>query len=147
MKRVDIDVEGTTVALWESGEGRPLVAIHGVPVDHHSVVGYMERAIGARDGWRRIYPDLPGFGETPLGEVEPSADHLLRALAELIEKITGPDEAVSLVGYSYGGYLALGLTALMPERVAGICHERSFAAIFMNNPGYANSTRRWESSA
>ena len=58
-------------------------------------------------GWRRIYVDLPGHGDS-VGNVERAgADDLVNALALVVRELGGERPAV--VGYSYGGYLAQGL--------------------------------------
>jgi pimeloyl-ACP methyl ester carboxylesterase len=46
------------------GEGRPLLALHGMPLDHRSMVAAIEPLFRRRKGWRRIYPDLPWMGRT-----------------------------------------------------------------------------------
>ena len=44
----------------EHGSGVPLVALHGAGVDHREIEAAVEAVVPA--GYRRIYPDLPGWG-------------------------------------------------------------------------------------
>ena len=60
-------------------------------------------------GLRVLTPDLPGFGGT-----EGTMESLPEAARGLLEQL--PDEPLSLVGLSMGGYLALELLAQAPER-------------------------------
>ena len=49
----------------EHGAGRPVVVLHGAGVDHHEVEACFEPVFAGTEGFRRIYPDLPGMGRTP----------------------------------------------------------------------------------
>ncbi len=42
------------------GAGRPIVMLPGRPGDHRIMERFMEPLFVQRDGWLRIYPDLPG---------------------------------------------------------------------------------------
>ena len=53
-----------TVSYEEFGEGRAIVMMHGFGVDHTSMVRDMEPIFTKREGWRRIYLDMPGHGGT-----------------------------------------------------------------------------------
>ena len=55
MERVVGDV---TVHYVEHGDGAPVLVLHGAGVDHREAAACFEPALGARDGFRRIYPDL-----------------------------------------------------------------------------------------
>lgn len=50
------------------GEGKPVLMIHGFAPDHRLMRGCMEPIFTNRDGWRRIYIDLPGMGLTKIYE-------------------------------------------------------------------------------
>src|SRR5437016_12355859 len=47
------------------GTGRPIVMLPGRPSDHRIMLRFMEPLFTQRDGWLRLYPDLPGTGRTP----------------------------------------------------------------------------------
>jgi pimeloyl-ACP methyl ester carboxylesterase len=38
--------------------------LHGWPVDHRHMVKDFEPLFEHRDGWKRLYPDMPGMGQT-----------------------------------------------------------------------------------
>jgi len=90
------------------GEGRPILLLHGLMLDHRSVLPF-ERAFGAHDGWRRVYIDLPGMGQSPCGDIR-NSDDMLAAVQGFVAREIG--EPFATFGYSYGGYLAQGLLTL-----------------------------------
>jgi pimeloyl-ACP methyl ester carboxylesterase len=96
------------------GEGRPLLLLHGWPLDRRAVVGAFEPLLMDRPGWRRVYPDLPGMGETGALEDIRTQDQVLDTLIEFAEKVFG-GEPFAVAGISYGGMLAQGLA----QRVGG----------------------------
>jgi pimeloyl-ACP methyl ester carboxylesterase len=63
------------VRYVEHGEGRPVVILHGAGVDHREPEACFEPLLPA--GFRRIYPDLPGMGETAASDSIRSADDVL----------------------------------------------------------------------
>ena len=68
-----------------------------------------------KDGYRLHMPDLRGHGDTPLPEEEfANAEDLVRLLDRL--KIN----RAAVVGASFGGWVALQLATLAPERVTGL---------------------------
>jgi pimeloyl-ACP methyl ester carboxylesterase len=101
------------------GEGRPLIAIHGFMPDHHLMTGCMEPVFKHREGWQRIYPDLPGMGQTPGPEWMTNSDQMLDVVMEFIEQVI-PGQRFTLAGESYGGYLARGIIHRQPELVDGL---------------------------
>lgn len=94
--------------VWESGEGAPIVALHGLGGSGRYFVGLSEAVTG-----RLIAPDLAGFGSS--SEPSLTADRALH-LADLDELLPG-HEQVSVVGFSAGAGLAALWASLHPERV------------------------------
>src|SRR5918993_768180 len=101
------------------GEGSPVLVLHGAGVDHREAAACFEPALGARDGYRRIYPDLPGMGRTPAPASLRSADDVLDVLLSFADVVAGP-EAILVVGHSAGAYYAQGIAARRPHRVSGL---------------------------
>jgi pimeloyl-ACP methyl ester carboxylesterase len=100
----------------EHGEGVPLVALHGAGVDHREIEAAIE-AIVPSEGYRRIYPDLPGMGHTTAGGLT-SNDDVVTVLGQFLDHVgVGP---VMLLGHSYGAYLARGVAAQRPDVVLGL---------------------------
>ncbi|MEA0562741.1 alpha/beta fold hydrolase [Lysinibacillus irui] len=46
------------------GTGTPIIMLHGFSPDHRLMKGCMEPIFDGREGWKRIYLDLPGMGRT-----------------------------------------------------------------------------------
>jgi pimeloyl-ACP methyl ester carboxylesterase len=92
---------------WEShGTGRPLIGLHGFGMDRTVMAAALEPALAGRPDWRRIYPDLPGHGESPAGPGD--SDGVAASVREWADCLPGGAPAV-LAGWSYGGYLATAL--------------------------------------
>lgn len=101
------------------GEGKPIIMLHGYYTDHRLMFGCMETIFGAKSGYKRIYVDLPGMGNSDSAEWITNSDIMLDIVIQFIEKII-PDENFLLVGESYGGYLSRGVVYKMPSRVDGV---------------------------
>ncbi|MFW9803159.1 MAG: alpha/beta fold hydrolase [Candidatus Thorarchaeota archaeon] len=101
------------------GEGRPIISLHGFTLDHRSMVGSMEPIFESRNGWKRIYLDLPGHGQTPGQEWIKNSDNMLQVVIDFIDNVI-PDTSFAIAGLSYGGYLARGLVHNRPKQVLGL---------------------------
>jgi len=101
------------------GKGVPVLMIHGFGIDRRVMLGCMEPIFRRRPGWKRIYLDLPGMGQTPAPPSLNNADEMLEAIIEFSNEII-PDGPFLVVGQSYGGYLARGMVRLIPERLKGV---------------------------
>ncbi len=111
----DVDVYYTVV-----GEGTPVVMVHGMGVDHRTMSGCMEPVFeGRREGWQRIYFDLPGMGRTPGVDWIQTSDNVAELVLHVIDGII-PNQRFLIVGESYGGYLARAVVRAWPARVAGM---------------------------
>jgi pimeloyl-ACP methyl ester carboxylesterase len=102
----------------EIGAGTPVLALHGWTPDHRLMLGCLEPVFTHRPGYRRLYPDLPAMGKSPAGSVA-SSDDMLAAVEEFVDEEIGT-EPFLLVGESYGGYLARGLTRALGSQVLGL---------------------------
>ncbi|CAM3516104.1 alpha/beta fold hydrolase [Isoptericola cucumis] len=117
-----VDAAGSPVHYVERGaaagpDASTTVLLHGFPVDHRLMLTAFEGAFAARPGQRRLYLDLPGMGASPASGVASTDDVLAVVRAAIDALVPGP---YTLVGESYGGYLARGLVAADPERVRGL---------------------------
>lgn len=100
------------------GEGQPILMIHGFSPDHRLMSGCMEPIFKEREGYRRIYIDLPGMGQSKNYERIDTTDDMLGAVLAFIDK-TLPQASFLIAGESYGGYLARGIIAKRRAQVAG----------------------------
>ncbi|MCL3860468.1 alpha/beta fold hydrolase [Actinotalea sp. K2] len=103
----------------------PLVLLHGFPLDHRMWLDVTDLLAGDRTV---LAPDLPGFGDSPVGpdvaealgesrattSVEVMADAVAATLTA-----AGVDRAV-VAGLSMGGYVAMALAERHPGMVAGL---------------------------
>ena len=101
------------------GEGKPVLVLHGAGVDHREAAACFEHGLSARDGYRRIYPDLPGMGRTPAPASLRSANDVLDVLLGFVEEVAG-SQPILVAGHSAGAYYAQGIAARRPDRVAGL---------------------------
>jgi pimeloyl-ACP methyl ester carboxylesterase len=100
------------------GEGKPILMIHGFTPDHRLMSGCMEPIFTKRDGWRRIYIDLPGMGLSRNYNEISNSDEMLDAVLDFIQTVL-PNQGYLIAGESYGGYIARGIIEKHPERVLG----------------------------
>jgi pimeloyl-ACP methyl ester carboxylesterase len=113
------EVEGIPVYYETFGEGRPILMLHGWSGDHRLIMGDMEPLFIHRNGWKRIYFDLPGMGQTPGPDWITNGDHMLKVVLAFIDKILGV-EHFTLAGISYGGYLARGVVYWRSSSIDGV---------------------------
>lgn len=97
-----IGLEGLTVRMEVTGEGRPLILMHGWGCDHTTV-----RSIAATAAMTHtVYNiDFPGFG----GSQEPAEVWGVERYTRLIEELVVKEglERPVLVGHSFGGRVAI----------------------------------------
>ena len=101
------------------GTGRPMVMLPGRPSDHHIMQRFMEPLFAQRDGWLRLYPDLPGTGLTPSIDRLATHDSMLDMMLAFIDTVI-PAQRFVLAGYSYGGYLARGVVSRRTALIDGL---------------------------
>jgi pimeloyl-ACP methyl ester carboxylesterase len=103
----------------EHGDGRPVLVLHGAGVDHREMVGAIEPTFHDTPDYRRIYPDLPGMGHTPVPDTLNSADDVLDLLLAFVDGVIG-DGQFLLIGHSVGAYYARAIAGRRPEQVTGL---------------------------
>ncbi len=116
---MECQVRDITFHYEEVGAGRPVLLVHGWPLDHRSIAHHFEPVFAARAGWRRIYPDLPGFGQTRAADWITCQDQMLDLLIDFIDAVA-PGERFVAVGHSYGGDLARGLAHQRGAQMDGL---------------------------
>ena len=111
-------VRDISIHYIEIGEGKPILFIHGWSPDHRMMRGCFEPIFSEKKGYRRIYLDLPGMGQTPVKSWIQNSDDILEILCEFIHHVIR-NEKFLLAGCSYGGYLSLGLLHKIGHRIDG----------------------------
>src|ERR1022692_5232060 len=61
------------LAWEEHGQGDPVLCLHGFGMDRKVMTAAMEPVLGLRPGFRRVYADLPGHGESAAGAPDSAA--------------------------------------------------------------------------
>ncbi|GAA2300609.1 haloalkane dehalogenase [Glycomyces scopariae] len=116
-----VELLGTHLAYTEAGEGDTVVLLHGNPTSSHIWRNVVPRLAGRA---RVIAPDLVGMGESGKPDIEYSfADHA--AHLEAFLDAVGAERPV-LVGYDWGGSLALDWAARHPDRIRGVAVMETF---------------------
>jgi pimeloyl-ACP methyl ester carboxylesterase len=100
------------------GSGKPIVMIHGFTPDSRLMIGCMEPLFNVREGYKRIYLDLPGMGKTKDYHHVNNTDEMLEVVLNFIDTII-PNRSFLIAGQSYGGYLTSGIISKRRELVEG----------------------------
>ncbi len=116
---MECKVKDITLHYEEVGSGRPLLMLHGWPTDHRHMFNDLEPLFAERSGWRRIYPDLPGMGQTRAADWITRQDDMLNIVLDFMDTIA-PGERFSVAGTSYGGYMARGVVHHRSAQVDGL---------------------------
>ncbi len=101
------------IALDVQGDGPPVLFIHGFPLDR-TMWGPVTALL---TGWRRIAPDLRGFGLSDVPATFSMADYA-DDLAALLDAFHLPQAVVC--GLSMGGYVAFELLRRHPQKVRAL---------------------------
>lgn len=100
MKSLQID--DLSFSYVDEGEGRPIVFLHGFPLDHSMWNGQIESFANTH---RVIALDLRGHGQTTVTEGKVTMAEMADDVAKLLSAID-VTEPVTLCGLSMGGYVA-----------------------------------------
>lgn len=116
---MECKLENITLYYEEYGKGKPIIMIHGFYPDHRLMSGCMEPIFINRQGYRRIYLDLPGMGRTKGEAWINNSDKMLDVIFNFIDEVI-PGQNFLLAGESYGGYLSRGVVYREADRVDGL---------------------------
>jgi pimeloyl-ACP methyl ester carboxylesterase len=103
--------DGSSIAVWRSGAGPPLVAVHGVTIDHTAWDGIL----ALLDTVYTLFAvDRRGHGASEYGGPGYSLECEVTDLLSVLESFDAP---VDVVAHSYGGLVALE-AAVLSQRIA-----------------------------
>jgi len=111
-------VAGMPLHVLDVGAGRPILMLHGNPLDHRVLSEPFEPWFAERPGYRRIYVDLPGFGASPASPAVNGSDDVVDVVERLLDQVQ-PGRQLLVIGQSFGAYIAEGLIARRPDRFSG----------------------------
>jgi pimeloyl-ACP methyl ester carboxylesterase len=128
MRRIE-GADGVTLAVETTGEGRPVLLLHGFP-DSGALWRHQVGPL-ASAGFQVIVPDLRGFGASDRpGSVD--AYRMTAVIADVLAVLDAHGaRRADVVGHDWGAGVAWVLAALQPERV------RSLAALSVGHPNAA----------
>lgn len=110
----NVTVGGVTLAVEDRGSGRALLLVHGYPLDRT----LWRHQLDAFPTWRRIAPDLRGFGASAAARPEPTLARHADDLAVVLD-FCKVDQAI-VCGLSMGGYITFEFLRRHRARVAGL---------------------------
>ena len=100
--------------------GTPLVLLNAFPVDRSQWEGLITALVDAGTVTGDIIAfDIPGIGEMPMTDEDPSLELIADAAVVAMREATGHQAAI-WVGCSMGGYIALAVAEREPTAVAGL---------------------------
>jgi pimeloyl-ACP methyl ester carboxylesterase len=112
-----VDVDGNRIHYVETGEGRPIVFLHGLGAQLCHFSGPLFGGFGA--GYRLIALDRPGSGySTRARGASGGLSEQARVVRRFIEQL-GLEKPL-VVGHSLGGAIALTLAVEHPDAISGI---------------------------
>jgi len=112
LHRVEIDGSMVNYVDIGSGEGTPVVFVHGLGGQWQNWLENIPRAAQDR---RVVAPDLPGFGMSALPREDITIPGYARCVEALCEHLDLG--AVAMVGNSMGGFISSEVAIQFPERV------------------------------
>ncbi len=144
-----IKVDGASTHFAVAGEGRPVLFLHGWGLGHRTYSRPLATLV--ERGCRVYAPSLPGFGGSgPL----PGPQRTLAGYGHWAKSFVdalGVDEPFIVVGHSFGGGVAVGLTHQAPERVRYLVLVNSVGAgetqRAVGRPGYLGGRPVWSWAA
>lgn len=113
MKKVNVN--GVQLAYTREGTGKPLVLVHGYPLDHtiwNEVIPLLNNDFDI------INPDLRGFGQSDVVESQYKISDMATDIAGLLDQLGV--EKTAIAGHSMGGYISLAFARAYQERVTGL---------------------------
>ena len=112
--------DGHQFSYYETGQGTPLVLLHGFPFDHHMWQSQIEVL---QASCQVIAPDLRGYGGSTLAEGDAANGVSMASYASdvaVIMEHASITEPAILCGFSMGGYVLWQCLRAFPESIRAI---------------------------
>lgn len=114
----------TTLACECHGNGAPLLFIHGYPLSRRL---WERQWLALSDFAQVIAPDLRGHGDSQPGQAPHTMEQFAQDCFDLLD-VLGIASPVHICGLSMGGYVAMAMLRLQPERIASLILTATRAA-------------------
>jgi len=118
---MEIIVNGVKTNYLSYGEGKPLLILHGWGscsdrwIKEAEIISATLRPGSGQEGFKVIVPDLPGFGASDKLSGPWRTNDYIKWFEEFIKQLG--IENFYLLGYSFGGALAVKMAVKYPQRV------------------------------
>lgn len=113
-----IKINGIKLNYEILGEGDTILFLHGFGL-HLESLKYASEPLFKNKNYKRVYLDLPGMGKSSYSDEIKNSTDILTIVNKFIKAIIKEDP-FSIVGHSYGGYLARGVLHTLPNQVKGM---------------------------
>jgi pimeloyl-ACP methyl ester carboxylesterase len=114
-----VNAAGASLRYEPIGSGVAVLILHGAYSARVELRTALEPTFIGHHGYRRLYLDLPGMGDSPAHESIVSSADVLDVIDELIATEIGA-LPFAVIGHSYGAHLARGIAARHPRQALGI---------------------------
>ena len=135
------DSGGVGIEYEVTGEGRPVVLLHGFPDSGRLWRHQVAALVGA--GFKVIVPDQRGYGRSDQPDAV-EAYHLVNIVGDVVAVLDDAGvERAHVVGHDWGAAVAWGAAAFVPDRVdhlvaLSVGHPTAFAG-----SGYEQREKSW----
>lgn len=131
-----IEIEGSTIAYVDEGQGQPVLFLHGNPTSSYlwrNVIPYVTGP-NVPEGYRAIAPDLIGMGDSGKPDIGYTLDDHLRYMDGFIEALDLRDTI--LVIHDWGSVIGMRHARLHPDKVAAVAFMEAVVPPGMPAPSY-----------
>jgi len=110
----ELQIKENRISYQVTGQGKPVVLVHGFGEDGNI---WKNQVVFLKDKFQFIIPDLPGSGQSAIGNGQWTMEKFAGILKEILDK-ENIDSSV-MIGHSMGGYITLAFAEKYPERLSG----------------------------
>lgn len=122
---------GVRLAFEDVGAGRPVVLLHGYTMSHRVWATTVAHLAGRH---RVVLPDLRGHGDSDKPVADLGPERHAADVAALLDALDLRDATV--VGWSFGGMVAMRLAAAHPERLAQVVLVNAAGPKYLATPDF-----------
>lgn len=122
--------DGTKIAYWKQGTGRPLVLVHGTTSDHTTMNELVPHLAGRRTVITFDRRGRGQSGDTPAGTPYNIEDEFDDVAAIFDEVASWDGEPVDTFGHSFGAYIGLGAASRTANVRSLVAYSPGFGASY-----------------